>query len=286
MKIVIILLTVLSSVLCFAQKCCFKVKQCVCDCDDSFIQIQCVANEGTIVILVSTDILIECETHSNINNINNNKKLLEMIPKINESYFRNIDIIDLHLDGCDLPYTFSTISEKFPPIKRLTFFQKEYPQNISQNFFGENSPLTNLTFNDPIVFAPVHMLRNLKNLQFVKITLQYLFHNTITPIVHIVPSNLFEGNINLEICLISLEGKSVKLPSKLFDTNDALKQVHINFYKDNAFEDELLSNKKKLILAQFESFDLAKPVPNKTFRNSTNLNIIWLKGFGLTNLDP
>lgn len=279
MKIVTILVTVLGYgyVLCYTQSRCIEVENCVCQDYESSVQFLCSDSDGELrVELLPEYILIECLYDVNIYI----GEVLKLIPKMNESFFLND--IELHVESCILPYTFSTISEKFPPIKTANFLLTEKVYNISKDFFEENSPLTDLTFNDPIIFAPVNMLRNLKNLQKVIIRSKYQVSKKIT----YIPSNLFEGNINLKICEIYLRGNFMIVPSTLFNTNEALEQVTIHFYHRIVFDDELLSNKKNLTMAELISFDIAKPVPNKTFRNSTNLKIIGLRNFGLTNLEP
>lgn len=270
----------MGSGLCFEQKRCFKTKYCSCSNGFPF-KFHCSNNEGDLSVeILSNGIIIDCTTY---NNGIDNEKLLDIIPKMNESYIS--EDFDFSIDSCVLPYKFSTISEKFPPIKTAKFYVVEAIQNVSKDFFDENSPITDLDFNDPIVFASVNMLRNLKNLQNVNITLENeIFHGFTS-----IPQNLLEGNINLKICRIYLKNSIVKLPSKLFYMTDALEQATILFDFNNVLEDGLFSNKKNLVFVMLESIkrdNAAISIPSKTFRNSTNLTDIVLENLGLTKLDP
>lgn len=261
---------------------CFEVVNCTCETDYfSKIKFNCSSDYGNVAVEVENkEILsINCEEFYNKESV----EFYDVLPQLGESYFTNG--LSLLMRFCPLPYKFSTISAKYPPIRKARFFLAQI-HNVSQDFFDIDSPLTDFTFEEEVIYWNVNILLNLKNLENAELSTELAFPRAL-------PSKLFEGNMKLRSCTMSISGMESRIPSEFFHLNNALEQVIITFctqasqqFGSNIIEDRLLSNKINLVTVKLNSCKLAAvpAIPDQIFRNSTNLETIWLKCMGLTHL--
>lgn len=281
-KLFLLLLFVLGYASSFEQFDCFKVVNCTCETDNfTKIKFICFFDYGNVSVEVEhkSALTINCEELINRQSVD----FYESLPQFDESYFANG--ISLTVTYCDLPYKFSSISAKYPLIRKALFYLVQL-NNVSQDFFDTDSPLTDFTFEKEVIYSKVNILLNLKNLENVQLSLE-------TELLIPLPSKLFEGNMKLRSCSMIMFGFGTTIPVQLFHLNDALEQVIINFLPESLtqgfvlnIDDRLFSNKIHLVTVKLNSNTLvaAPPIPDLIFRNSTNLETIWLNRMGLTNL--
>lgn len=262
----------------FEQLDCVQVVNCTCKTDNfTKIKFICSYDYGNVIVEVENKsmLTINCLKLKKGQSID----FYNALPSLDESFFTNG--ISLLMKQCSLPYKFSSISVKYPPIRKASFFLAR-PKNVSQDFFDIDSPLTDFSFDDEVIYSDVNILLNLKNLENAELNSELIFPKPL-------PSRLFEGNIKLRNCTMFLAAyeSDLRIPSGLFQFNGALEQVTMTFgYGLTIIEDRLLSNKINLVTVKFncQTLAVAPAIPDRIFRNSTNLETIWLIRMGLTYL--
>lgn len=260
------------------QDTCPGTKFCSCQNFNNSTNFYC--NRGgdstTVTVTASrTRLLIDCNDGVG--------SFTDILPKLNESFFNSSEL-QFTLRACTLPKKFREISEHFPPIVKAKFTSGNN-DIVSKDFFEKNSIIEDLSVQVEIDAPPIW--HNLKNLENLTLLLRAESGNH-------VPSTIFQENLKLKICKLSIKGENISLPSQLFSRNEALEYVGLSLYHSwnqfVGFEDELFSNKKNLkkvhLYNRFPATTNEEVnIPDRLFRNSTNLETITLFNFGLTRIN-
>lgn len=255
-----------------------------CTCEDSIRTFNCNNEKGSLNIQHYEPSIFEPNTISIVITCVSldNDRIYELLPDFNTNY-PTVTMVVMTLKSCTLPYKFSKISSKFPPIKGLdlTDISKGH-SNFSDDLFEKNSPITELSFGPELIKTAPSVLRNLKLLEKVSIDCEFCY----------IKSTLFEENLNLKICKIKLKGFNGNLPLQLFHRNTALESVYIDYqrylgYVDhpNLIADGFLSNLESLKRVELLAVSMYNSTPAEfLFENSTSLEAIFMLDFKLEQI--
>lgn len=278
-KLIVILISVFKLIKCDE---CPMVEHCNCTSEYNGFSSECADNRSQITFRVYYHFVLQVDCGNMAADIASTYNLL---PYLNETFL--YDHVHFYINRCPLPKSFSVFTSKFPTIKTVELKDFLGTENINEDFFEVNSPISSIssTFPNLELLLTRNMFKNIKQLE--RVDLQFVSAEQTMPWLE----QFFQSKPLIRKCQLVIGGGGIiYLDASIFEKNINLEELELDISSGSfSLSDYFLANKPKLKIASL-SFsgpnEFTPPfVVGNMFENSTNLKEISLINFNIEILN-